>query len=198
MKSKSDKNKNDIDKRVIGFALIFIMLSGYSQMVSSATNAKQTPPQQGIQGYGKVYPYPGAAMQPSPERDYQVLFDITKTADAPDKVNPGLDHVARLLNLFAAAGVSTDRLKIVVVVHGPATPVVLKDDAYQKLYQKGNPNSELIGLLHSANVKLYICGQALAEKDLSPESVNPKVTLALSALTVLINYQLDGYALIPN
>ena len=62
MKSKSDKNKNDIDKRVISFILIFITLSGYSQMAFSATNAKQTPPQQGIQGYGKVHPYPEAAI----------------------------------------------------------------------------------------------------------------------------------------
>lgn len=198
MKSKSDKNKNDIDKRVISFILIFITLSGYSQMAFSATDAKQTPPQQGIQGYGKVHPYPEAAIQPSPKRDYKVLFDITKAADAADKVNPGLDHVARLLNLFALARVSTDRLKIVVVVHGSATPLVLKDNAYQKLYQKSNPNTELIGLLQSVNVKLYICGQALADKDINPASVNPKVTLALSALTVLINYQLDGYALISN
>jgi intracellular sulfur oxidation DsrE/DsrF family protein len=127
-----------------------------------------------------------------------VLFDITKAADSADKVNPGLDHVARLLNLFALARVSTDRLKIVVVVHGSATPLVLKDDAYQKLYQISNPNSELIGLLQSANVKFYICGQALAEKILTPASVNPKVTLALSALTALITYQSDGYAMISN
>jgi len=199
MKSKSDKIKYGIDKCVVlSFILIFITLSGYSQMAFCASNAKQTPTQQGIQGYGKVYPYPEAAIQPSPKRDYKVLFDITKAADSADKVNSGLDHVARLLNLFALARVSTDRLKIVVVVHGSATPLALKDDAYQKLYQIRNPNSELIGLLQSVNVKFYICGQALAEKNLTPASVNPKVTLAISALTALINYQLDGYALISN
>lgn len=199
MKSKSDKIKYCLDKCVVfSFILIFITLSGYSQMALCASNAKQTPTQQGIQGYGKVHPYPEAAIQPSPKRDYKVLFDITKAADSADKVNPGLDHVARLLNLFALARVSTDRLKIVVVVHGSATPLVLKDDAYQKLYQISNPNSELIGLLQSANVKFYICGQALAEKILTPASVNPKVTLALSALTALITYQSDGYAMISN
>lgn len=82
MKSKSDKNKNGIDTRLISFILIFITQSGYPQMALSVTNAKQTPTQQGIQGYGKVHPYPEAAIQPSPKRDYKVLFDITKAADA--------------------------------------------------------------------------------------------------------------------
>jgi intracellular sulfur oxidation DsrE/DsrF family protein len=113
-------------------------------------------------------------------------------------VNPGLDHVARLLNLYALAGVPSDHLKIVLVVHGPATPIVMKNDAYRKLHQQDNPNSEIIHLLNGARVKLYICGQALAENKLEIASVNPEITLAVSALTVLIDYQLDGYALIPN
>jgi intracellular sulfur oxidation DsrE/DsrF family protein len=184
-------------KQILGLGIIMIALSGYPQ-ASCAADVQKAPQHPVIKGYGKVHPYPGAATQPSAERDYQVLFDITKAADAPDKVNPGLDHVARLLNLYALAGVPTDHLKVALVVHGSATPIVLKNDAYRKLYQRDNPNTEIIHLLNRAGVKLYICGQALAEKKLEIASVNPEITLAVSALTVLVDYQLDGYALIPN
>lgn len=184
-------------KKILCLGIIMIALWGYCQ-VSYAADVKKVPQHPVIQGYGKVHPYPNAAMQPSPERHYQVLFDITKMADAPNKVNPGLDHVARLLNLYALAGVPTDHLKIALVVHGSATSIVLKNDAYRKLHQQDNPNGEIIHLLNDAGVKLYICGQALAEKEFETASVNPEITLAVSAMTVLIDYQLDGYVLISN
>jgi len=197
MKTDSDKQANTMTEQIFCLGIMMIALWGLTQ-VSYAADVQKVPQHPVIKGYGKVHPYPLAAMQPSPERHYQVLFDITKAADAPGKVNPGLDHVARLLNLYALAGVPTDHLKIALVVHGPATSIVLKNDAYRKLHQQDNPNSEIIHLLKGAGVKLFICGQALAEKHIATESVNPEITLAVSALTVLIDYQLDGYALIPN
>jgi intracellular sulfur oxidation DsrE/DsrF family protein len=178
--------------------ILTVALSGYAHSVLSASQERNAWQYPAIPGYGKVWPYPDAAMRPSPNRNYQVLFDITKAADAPDKVNPGLDHVARLVNLFALSGVPGERLKIALVVHGPATPGILANDQYRKLHGSGNPNTELIRLLKRAGVTLYICGQALAEKGLDPTGVNPDITLALSALTVLSIYQLDGYALIPD
>ena len=184
-------------KQILCLVIIMIALWGHTQ-ASYAADVQKVPQHPVIKGYGKVHPYPGAAMQPSPDRHYQVLFDITKAADAPGKVNPGLDHVARLLNLYALAGVPTDHLKIALVVHGPATTIVLKNDAYRKLHQQDNPNSEIFHLLKGAGVKLYICAQALAEKQIEIASVNPEITLAVSALAVLIDYQLDGYVLIPN
>ena len=44
---------------------------------------------------------------------------------------------------------------------------------------------------------MYVCGQALAEHHIAQTEVNPRVTIALSALTVLPTYQLKGYALMP-
>jgi intracellular sulfur oxidation DsrE/DsrF family protein len=173
-------------------------LSGCVHPALSAPKDRDAWQYPAIPGYGKVRPYPDAAARPTPDRDYPVLFDIAKAADAPDKVNPGLDHVARLLNLFALSGVQAERLKIALVVHGPATPIVLTDERYRKLHGRDNPNTELIGRLKRAGVTLFICGQALAEKGLDPAGINPVITLALSALTVLSLYQLDGYALIPD
>jgi intracellular sulfur oxidation DsrE/DsrF family protein len=197
MKTNSDTQANTMAKQIIFLGIIMIALGGQTQ-ASYAADVQKVPQHSVIKDYGKVHPYPGAAMQPSPERHYQVLFDITQAAEAPGKVNPGLDHVARVLNLYALAGVPANHLKIALVVHGQATAIVLKNDAYRKLHQRDNPNSEIFHLLKGAGVKLFICGQALAEKQVNTESVNPEITIAVSALAVLIDYQLDGYALIPN
>jgi intracellular sulfur oxidation DsrE/DsrF family protein len=151
-----------------------------------------------IRGYGKVRPYPDAAARPSPDRTYKVLFDITQSAETPEKPNEGLDHVARLINTLALAGVPIERLKLVLVVHGSATPAILKDERYRNRFGNGNPNTELIQALKKAGVTLYVCGQALAEKEFEPADVNPDITVALSALSVLPLYQMDGYALIPD
>jgi len=71
-----------------------------------------------------------------------------------------LDHVARAVNLFVAAGVSLDQLHIAAVVHGSATPIALRDEAHQKKFGHPNPNAKLLMALRKAGVKIYLCGQA--------------------------------------
>ena len=161
---------------------------------TSAESAWQNPV---IQEYGKVYLMRDAAVQPSPDREYKVLFDITKAAKEANQANPGLEHVARLINIFALAKVPPEKLKIVAVLHGPATVASLDDRYYRKKYQRDNPNSKLIDALKRVGVVVYVCGQALGHNGFAPSWVNPKVDVALAALTVLPVYQLDGYALIP-
>ena len=151
-----------------------------------------------IKQSGKVQPYPGSAAKPQPNHRYKVLFDITKDAEAADKVNPGLEHVARLVNLLALSGVPAKNRDIVAVVHGKATTAVLDDAHYREKRQASNPNLALIRELKENGVKLMVCGQALAHAELKPEWVDPEVTLALAALTVLPIYQHQGYALIPD
>ena len=137
---------------------------------------------------------PEAAVQPSPNREYKILFDVTKAARTPDQVDPGLEDIARLINLFALAKAPPEKLKIVAVLHGPATAVALDDPHYQEKYQIDNPNRKLINALKRAGVLVYVCGQALAHKGFEPTWINRDVSVALAALTVLSIYQLDGYA----
>jgi hypothetical protein len=73
-----------------------------------------------IQGYGKVQPLPEAAVQSSPNREYKILFSITKAAQSPDRINPGLEHVARLINIFGIAKVPPEKRKNAAVIHGSA------------------------------------------------------------------------------
>ncbi|QBQ55520.1 DsrE family protein [Nitrosococcus wardiae] len=150
-----------------------------------------------ITGYGKVRPYSDTAVYPEASGDYKILFDITKAADAPGQINPGFEHVARLLNLFALAKVPEDRIKVVLVVHGSATPAVLDKTYYRKQFGIVNPNAQLITQLAEAGVTLYVCGQALAQYHYPLDWINGDITLALAALTVLPAYQRQGYSLIP-
>lgn len=150
-----------------------------------------------IRGYGKVRPLPEAAVQPNPDREYKVLFSITTAAESPGQLNPGLKRIARLINIFGIAKVPSEKLKIMAVIHGSATPIVLDDQHYRQKFKLDNLNSKLIHELKQAGAIIYVYGQALAHKGCAPSVVNQEVSVALAALTGLSIYQLDGYALIP-
>ena len=48
-----------------------------------------------ISGYGKTFPTDGAQTRPDAKLRYRVLFNITKAAPSPDKLNPSVEKVAR-------------------------------------------------------------------------------------------------------
>ena len=149
-----------------------------------------------IKNYGSITPLPNAAVQPDKSLEYKVLFDVRKAADKKDQVNPGLFHIARFINVFASGGIMPDKMKMVAVIHGEATAIVLKNEIYQQKYGCLNPNTQLINDLKNNGVEIYVCGQALADNDFKQDWVNPDIVVALSAMTVLPTYQLKGYALI--
>ena len=49
-----------------------------------------------------------------------MIFDLTKPAANPNEVLDGLSHAARLLNVFAADGLSPKDPPVVAVFHGAA------------------------------------------------------------------------------
>lgn len=148
-----------------------------------------------IKGYGPVHPLPNAAVQPDKSLNYKILFDVTHAAKNNKKVNPALAHIARLINVYASAGVMPGKMKLVAVIHGPATPVVLNNEAFKAKFGIDNPNIKLIDELKKNGVVFYVCGQALADNNYEHKWVNKDITIALSALTVVPTYQLMGYAL---
>ncbi len=150
-----------------------------------------------IQNYGRSYPLPDAAVQPDPNLVYKMLFDITKEFEGPDKVNSGLNHIARTINVFEGAGYPLEKMQLAAIVHGKATDLVLKDEQYRKKYSQGNPNIELLKELKQAGVQILLCGQSMQEHGYERNMIVPEVTPALAALTVLPTYQMRGYALMP-
>lgn len=176
---------------------IFALLSAALLAVGAAATAADpewTYPT--IQGFGKIVPAPDAAMQPSKDMEYKVVFNMTGGGDA-DKVNPSLDRVARAVNLFASAGVPLSHLHFVVVVHGPATPSVLDNAHYREKFSMDNPNAKLISELGKVGVKVVVCAQALAHNKLAREWVDPQVEITLSAITDVIILEQQGFVIFP-
>ena len=149
-----------------------------------------------IKGYGPEHTWPGVAVRPHAGTTYKALFDVTQGKAAADKVNPGLDHIARTVNIFAGAGIPLGHLKFEVIIHGPATPIVLSAAAYQAKFGHPNPNLAVIAALRKAGVHLLVCGNALGDMHLTPAQVNPEIHVALSALSTVIILQNQGYALV--
>ncbi len=150
-----------------------------------------------IKDYGRMEPLPNAAFQPDKLIRYRVLFDITKASESVDRVNPGLDRVARFLNVMAASGILPKDMDLAAVIHGQATPSVLKNEVYKDRFKKDNPNEKIIQRLQEAGVKLYVCGQTLADDGFKEKWVNEQIAIAVSALVVVPTYQLKGYAYVP-
>jgi intracellular sulfur oxidation DsrE/DsrF family protein len=156
-----------------------------------------------IKDHGGIVILPEAAHQA--EKNAKVILDITSDAMA-GKVIKGFDRAALISNTYAQAGVGPkDGMQMAIILHGPATKAALRDEAYQRhassyaqhLGVDGNPNLALIRQLSEAGVEIYVCGQALAHHGFATEEVAPAVQVAVSAATVNINTQMNGYAYLP-
>ncbi len=149
-----------------------------------------------IKDYGKIKFYEDAELIPDKETDYKMVFDLTSDNEE-DGVNKGLWKIARIINLLGASGVPKEHRHLVGIIHGKTTPAVLSNEAHHKRTGKNNPNLDLLKVLTANGVKLYVCGQSLAQNDIDRAEMNEHVTLSLSALTDLPYFQYKGYALMP-
>ncbi|MBE1160168.1 DsrE family protein [Dyella acidiphila] len=173
-----------------------LLLSCAAGLLVCGVAAAQTAPQ-AIAAAGAYHPLPKAAYQPDRNATYKVVFALTKAADKPDQVNPGIERVARTVNLYVASGVPLDHLKFVAVAYGAATGLVLDDEHYKAQFGTANPNLAVISQLHKAGVDVAVCGQAMAEHHYPAEWAAKDVTLSLSALTTITELEQQGYALMP-
>ena len=148
-----------------------------------------------INDHGKIVRLPNAVDQP---RDgAKICVDITASGPA-EKVNPAIEKVARFVNIYAGAGSKPAEVRITVILHGDATLTALSTGAYAKKFQlDGNPNLLLFRKLKEAGVEILVCGQAISHKSVSPSEIAKEVDIAVSALTVNANRQMDGYAYVP-
>lgn len=148
-----------------------------------------------IEGHGGVVQLPEAADQP--RSGAKICVDITRGGD-PGEVNSAVDKVARYVNIYAGAGRNPVDVEITVVLHGDATLCALSKEAYAGQFATdGNPNIDLFRDLGAVGVQFRVCGQSLASKGFGPGNVCDEVDVAVSALTVLVNRQTDGYAYVP-
>ncbi len=159
-----------------------------------AANAR-VPTVPAIKDYGKVVRLPEASQQP--RSGTKICVDLTRGGDA-NELNPGIEKVAKYVNIYHAAGKQPAAAQIAVVLHGDATLAILNGDAYAKRFgTNDNPNLDCLHQLHEAGVEIYVCGQSLISKGAEPDEVVVFAETAVSALTAVVNLQADGYAFIP-
>lgn len=150
-----------------------------------------------IHSAGRMHALPQAAYQPDAKASYKVVFGLTAGAAKPDQINPGLERVARTVNLYASARVPLSHLHFVAIASGAATAIALDDANYRKQFGVANPNLPVIEELRKAGVDVAVCGQAVAEHGYPYDAIDRRVTLALAALTTITELQQKGYALMP-
>lgn len=168
-----------------------LVLSLWSSAIADEAQVRWSDPV--LSGYGYINPLPDTLFQPDPAKQYRVAFDV---ADDSTHVNKGLWHVARVINLFGKDGKPASNLDLAVIIHGPATRAVLNDQAYRARFGKKNPNAELLEKLGKHGVRIYVCGQAIADNGYYYQNVRPDVEVVLGALAAEINLAADGYTLI--
>ena len=157
--------------------------------------ASATPTNPVIPKHGAVVRLPNAAHQP--REGTKILIDITR-GSKPAELNEAIEKVAKYLNIYAGGGAKPAKGQFAVIFHGDATLAVLNDDAFSaKFKTNGNPNLDLLHQLHEQGVDLFVCGQTLISKEAKPEEVAVFIDTAVSALTVVVNLQADGYAHVP-
>ncbi len=167
--------------------LLFILFAGYSAAIYAQKGANPI-----IKNFGTIYEIKDA-VNPDPSIIYKIVVDLKTTQRDKESINPGLNNVARMLNLHGLGGVKAENLKIAVAIHGGATDVILTNEAYRSRYELDNPNLKLISELKEAGVDLYVCGQSLLGRKYEHGEVNKEIKIGLSMLTVVTTHLHKGY-----
>ena len=143
-----------------------------------------------------VIPVSNADERPDINQHYKLLMEVTKgikdTIEAKD-INAAIAEVGRLMNIHIAAGIPKKNVEVVVVAHGGILKSFYNNAAYQEKYKSDNPNIAVFNELLAAGVKFIACGQAMAFLNINKQQLLPWMKIALSAQTVLTDYQLKGY-----
>ncbi|HEV2538873.1 MAG TPA: DsrE family protein [Frateuria sp.] len=150
-----------------------------------------------IQAAGGVLPVGPHALMPSTTTDHRLYVDVDGDGRERGGVNARLHTAAKLLNLYALAGVPDDKVHLVVLFYGKGVDLALSDEAYQEKFGHPNPNADVIKQLRQANVSMVVCGQALGHQNFVTSDIRPGMTLALSALTAREELQAVGYGEVP-
>jgi intracellular sulfur oxidation DsrE/DsrF family protein len=101
-----------------------------------------------------------------------------------------------MFNLHVLAGVPKEQMHVVLAIHNAAVWSVLTDARYKELFGLINPHTPLIKELIDNGVKVVVCGQSLIKQKIAQDQLLEGVEVATSALTIITEYQLRGYAVL--
>jgi|SRR6056297_2005130 len=177
-----------MNKVLTSLALIFLVTSF---TVAHAQEAQYPI----VKDFGGIYEIRGS-VQPDSGIEYKIVIDLKTLQDDKNQINPGMNNIARMMNLHGLGGVSSDNIHVIVAVHGGATETILTNEGYRRKNGISNPNLELIDALEDAGAEIYVCGQSLLARGYDQAEVNPEVTIGLSMLTIVTEHMHKGYQLL--
>lgn len=172
------------------FLFICLFALGHTLMHSQQAKKINGPV---IEDYGATYEIVNPDIETEIDTEMKVIFDVDKSSEEKTEVNKYIEVAARFLNMHASAGMKPEQLKAAMTIHAGAAQDVLTNEAYKVKFGVDNPNFELINALTAAGVDVIVCGQSAAKNNMSRETINPNVKIALSATTALIQFQNKGY-----
>lgn len=149
-----------------------------------------------IPKYGNTFTVENPDFKTDTAASFNMVFDIAKAPEDPSAVNPYINTLARFLNMHEKAGVPLENLNVRAAIHGQAAYAMLKNEFYKEKFGINNPNIELLEALDSACVALILCGQTAGSRGITLARRLEIIDVALSAMTILRQSQLEGYSLI--
>lgn len=150
-----------------------------------------------VEKFGPAVDVPDAVFNLVPGTQYRLLFEVAGGSRDEHALNCGLESVARFVNMHARAGIDPADLQIEIVIHGGTTFDVLFDEAYQERFGRDNPNTPLLEAIGKSGVVIRQCGQSAAYHGVSAGELAPQASMAVSAMTVLVRRQSEGWVLLP-
>lgn len=128
----------------------------------------------------------------TPYKNPKALVDIF--LDDPAKLGAALYWVRSLVNPLTEAPYSMfhEDMSIIVLLHGTEIVTLAKknQERYQEVLQRMRYYADM-------GVKFKVCGLALQDYGYSPADMHDFVEVTPSAITELMHWQNQGYALIP-
>jgi len=145
---------------------------------------------------GPVYDVNDADFVPDKNQILKAIFDIERLQEDPSVPNPLITSLNRYFNMHVRKGIPEKNIHLAFVVHGSSSKDILSHEAYHKRYGVDNPNLSFIKALNEKGVDMFICGQSANYAGISKNEITSEVKLALSAMSVLTTFQMDGYSMI--
>ncbi len=144
-----------------------------------------------------VIPVDNIDEKPDVNMRYKLLMEVTTgfKDSAAANINDAIAEIGRLINIHVQAGIPKKNIDLIIVAHGPILRSFYNNEVYRKKYNVDNPNIAVYNELLNAGAKFIACGQAMSFFKVEKEEMLPWMKVALSAQTVLTNYQLKGYVL---
>jgi intracellular sulfur oxidation DsrE/DsrF family protein len=146
-----------------------------------------------IDNFGPVFAVPQDSYNLAPNQQYKVVMDVGKGPKDPAQLNRSIESAARFLNMQARNSTPPENLKMAVVLHGSGARAALNEQAHSKHFKVPNGSKGLIEALGNAGVDIYICGQTAAYYGYGADDLLPQITMAVSAMTVHVRLQQEGY-----